>query len=407
MNQFNDFSIQDEYLEDQYEEDEIMHPEIPDGQDEAPVNCNETIEEKKLYNSLYSSSSSVDLSDSIKAINSIGRHLFKNITQQKSKTFFEQKYFCLQNFGDDIDFSLTNMSNLQTPAKETKGGCLNTIAKSFNLQYKHLNSQRSCQSDKGDSRESSLERSVPKENVWNFCSSELPMESMGQNIVSEKLSTQPDSQSMLSKHSSSKLNLDSKLKMPKPSWNFGMFNRKSVKPLSNRFSEANEAEASDFEYNKNCMNGRELLSKSDTIVDQVTVGKSTFCEKEIPHETTSTHHDDKSSEGESMIGRLTKSERAQKVKKYLEKKHRRKWNKHVNYQSRKKVADTRPRYKGRFLSSEQAIELAQELRLDQKNKLEKARIFIIEVFDKKTKQLRKRIYPNSKTLKRYTTQALT
>ncbi len=398
MNQFNDFSIQDEYLEDQYEEDEIMHPEIPEAPEEEPVNLNESGDEQSLFSSLYSSSSSQDLKDSIKAVNSIGAHLFKNITQEKSKSFFGQKYFCLKNYGDDIDFSCAAFPRLSTPVKQQTDTCLNSIAKSFNINYQHLNSERSCASDKGDSRESSLVRNLPKEDMWNFCPSELPLDSIVQPIVSEK-STTPDSQSIASKVTSTKMNISAKLKMPAPSWNFGLFNQnKSAKPSPNKFSLPDSSEANDLQYNQECLNGRDLLKKSETFSSSVVVGNTTFCEKIAHNETTSTHHDDKSSDSESMIGKITKSERAMKVKRYLEKKRRRKWNKHVNYQSRKKVADTRPRYKGRFLSSEQAIELAQELQNDQKNKLEKAKIFMVEIFDKKTKKLRKRIYPSQKAM---------
>jgi hypothetical protein len=51
-----------------------------------------------------------------------------------------------------------------------------------------------------------------------------------------------------------------------------------------------------------------------------------------------------------MVGPLTKKERAEKIKIYLIKKERRKWQRRINYHSRKRVADTRPRFKGRFVS---------------------------------------------------------
>jgi len=55
-----------------------------------------------------------------------------------------------------------------------------------------------------------------------------------------------------------------------------------------------------------------------------------------------------------MVGLLTVSERKEKVQKYLHKKKIRTWGKKINYHSRKRVADTRPRFKGRFVSVSQA-----------------------------------------------------
>jgi len=57
------------------------------------------------------------------------------------------------------------------------------------------------------------------------------------------------------------------------------------------------------------------------------------------------------------IGTLTVEERKIKIDKYLEKRKRRTWNKRVNYDCRKKVADNRLRIKGRFVTKDQAFSM--------------------------------------------------
>lgn len=110
-------------------------------------------------------------------------------------------------------------------------------------------------------------------------------------------------------------------------------------------------------------------------------------------------------EDEALIGHLTKAQRALKVKKYLEKKKKRQWEKKVNYQSRKKVADTRPRYKGRFVSAAEEETILKEYRKDQEKKLEKGRVFIVELFSR-TGKLRKTIYPTEEAMRKFTTNNL-
>ncbi len=50
-------------------------------------------------------------------------------------------------------------------------------------------------------------------------------------------------------------------------------------------------------------------------------------------------------------------ERKNKVNKYLNKKKRRIWNKKINYDCRKKVAENRLRIKGKFVTQEQACQM--------------------------------------------------
>lgn len=50
----------------------------------------------------------------------------------------------------------------------------------------------------------------------------------------------------------------------------------------------------------------------------------------------------------------SKETRQDKLKRYLEKRQNRNWNRKVSYDCRKKVADSRLRIKGRFVTREQA-----------------------------------------------------
>lgn len=96
---------------------------------------------------------------------------------------------------------------------------------------------------------------------------------------------------------------------------------------------------------------------------------------------------------QKCVGELTYEERKEKVNRYLRKKMRRKWSKKINYHSRKKVADTRPRFKGRFVSVDQADEFNRKLELERQEKLRKERIFVIQKMDKKTGLVLKTMYP--------------
>jgi len=57
-----------------------------------------------------------------------------------------------------------------------------------------------------------------------------------------------------------------------------------------------------------------------------------------------------SANGVIRIGAYTKEERQQRIHRFREKKNKRIWRKQIKYDCRKKLADTRPRVKGRFVS---------------------------------------------------------
>eukprot|EP01016_Furgasonia_blochmanni_P053010 TRINITY_DN8515_c0_g2_i2.p1 TRINITY_DN8515_c0_g2~~TRINITY_DN8515_c0_g2_i2.p1 ORF type:complete len:637 (-),score=152.53 TRINITY_DN8515_c0_g2_i2:76-1986(-) len=63
------------------------------------------------------------------------------------------------------------------------------------------------------------------------------------------------------------------------------------------------------------------------------------------------------SQHKRKIGPLTVEERQAKVEKYLQKRKQRSWNRRISYDCRKRVADSRLRVKGRFVTKEQAIAL--------------------------------------------------
>lgn len=60
------------------------------------------------------------------------------------------------------------------------------------------------------------------------------------------------------------------------------------------------------------------------------------------------------------IGTLTVEERRIKVEKYFEKRKKRTWSKKINYDCRKRVADSRLRFKGRFVTKSQAFAMLEE-----------------------------------------------
>ena len=60
------------------------------------------------------------------------------------------------------------------------------------------------------------------------------------------------------------------------------------------------------------------------------------------------------------VGTLSLDERKQKIYRYLEKKRRRNYAKRVGYACRKRVADSRMRVKGRFISKSESEKIKKE-----------------------------------------------
>ena len=106
------------------------------------------------------------------------------------------------------------------------------------------------------------------------------------------------------------------------------------------------------------------------------------------------------------IGKLTPEERKAKIARYLKKKEARQWDKKVQYQSRKKVADKRPRFKGRFVSEDQATELFREYQLEMMEKLRNERFFATSKVDRKTGCLLSANFPRQSFLPKNTARVL-
>ena len=81
--------------------------------------------------------------------------------------------------------------------------------------------------------------------------------------------------------------------------------------------------------------------------------------------------------GQGYVGPLTKRQRSEKLRRYKIKKERRTWQRKINYHSRKRVADTRPRFKGRFVSVQQYGPLLEQYNKEQQEKARKERMFAI------------------------------
>lgn len=64
---------------------------------------------------------------------------------------------------------------------------------------------------------------------------------------------------------------------------------------------------------------------------------------------------------EGLIGAYTKEQRKQRIDRFREKKLRRIWQKQIKYDCRKRLADTRPRVKGRFVSRKECAEGENEI----------------------------------------------
>ena len=89
------------------------------------------------------------------------------------------------------------------------------------------------------------------------------------------------------------------------------------------------------------------------------------------------------------IGRLTPEERQEKIDRYKAKRNLRVWDKRINYNCRKRVADKRLRVKGRFVSKAEAYMLANDIKdtnieINEKRKLcenEKGKKVVKKVFN--------------------------
>jgi len=317
---------------------------------------------------------------------------------------------------------VANVPRLKSSFKESSVKDLNAIAKSFNKQFEGLNSATSCLSNKGDSKHSSFIEKSPIDNIWSYCPSELS-ESIVQHTNSDKNATKSETKETSSKqHEVSVKSFDTtkeepsegykKLKIPKmsnfslyPSFSSKILRAGIISPTSQVIAKPG-LEESDFSFNAT------VLKNAPCDLD-TTRSKTSWVTNTLAENTTFGHHyktseklSQESTDDDFLIGRLTKAQRAAKVQKYLEKKKKRKWDKQVNYQSRKKVADTRPRYKGRFVSSEMAKEFAEDLKRDFNKRLEKDKVFITEIINRRTGKVKKVIFPTEESLRKYRNNAV-
>ena len=73
----------------------------------------------------------------------------------------------------------------------------------------------------------------------------------------------------------------------------------------------------------------------------------------------------------NKAGKLSPTERKAKIQKYLEKKNKRKWNKRLEYDCRRQVAETRRRVQGRFAGKGTSEEPKPSLRNTKLNNIQK------------------------------------
>jgi len=99
-----------------------------------------------------------------------------------------------------------------------------------------------------------------------------------------------------------------------------------------------------------CEDFLDLVTDASTLSIPNSLDEISVCDLETPEPK-------KERPRNSYIGTLTYQERRAKIKKFLQKRKFRKWTKKINYDCRKKVADSRLRVKGRFVSKEKAKEL--------------------------------------------------
>jgi len=98
--------------------------------------------------------------------------------------------------------------------------------------------------------------------------------------------------------------------------------------------------------------------------------------------------------------RLTTAQRAAKVARYLEKKKRRQYLKKVQYQSRKRVADVRPRFKGRFVSEDKAGALFEEYWREMCERHKTERHFAIVKVDRESSKVKSVKFPNESKMEK-------
>ena len=79
-----------------------------------------------------------------------------------------------------------------------------------------------------------------------------------------------------------------------------------------------------------------------------------------------------------MIGSLTKAQRAVKLKKFIEKRKKRKWKRKPQYEGRKKAAETKLRINGRFISKEHAFKLLGKTSTASKGDTKATKILLIQ-----------------------------
>lgn len=348
---------------------------------------------------------------------------------------------------DKFNFNYANFSKLHSPRLD-ETSFMNPIKNCYDLGYMGLNHQKTYFANNPDSRQGSFSN-LPKMSKLPGHEEEALRESIEQmrssdenvkSTESKSNSTQLFSQSTMKLVNSSSLSFISdaykingeckllneqlsgfkRLKIPRltdfqlyPSftskfsqnWVKTENQEKSDAVLKHEIKEPEQNLTAGYKYK--CTSGAEIndFSFNVTCVQKVSVKDDTMeVTQSLPN--TDSINDFNSAEDGTFVGHLSKKQRDLKVKKYIEKKKKRKWDKKVNYESRKKVADTRPRYKGRFVSFEQAGELLDEYKKELEKRLSRERVFITQIFSRKTKELRKTIFPTQESFNKYTSNNL-
>ena len=143
MNQFNDFSIQDEYMEDPYDLDKSMEEQL-----ECIPEVNELLQDRDqegLNSSFRSNNSSArgEFKFGLSGSNNLGASIFRNINENGLFGLHKNSYCKLSLLEDDIDIEATQFARLTPCLKEKNMQCLNGIAQKMNSQTKPAYSERS------------------------------------------------------------------------------------------------------------------------------------------------------------------------------------------------------------------------------------------------------------------------